>query len=86
MLDQKTKMSNHNRNRAAGESCTIFNQRSYSYFQSFSLFYCPTYSKMDSGSIKAHALLDFGASTCFMDKDFIDRHKLSLVIKKHPIP
>jgi hypothetical protein len=42
--------------------------------------------KMDSSSIKVHALLDSGAFACFMDKDFIDRHKLSLVTKKHPTP
>jgi hypothetical protein len=36
---------------------------------------------MDSSSIKVHALLDFGASACFMDKDFIDCHRLPLVIK-----
>jgi hypothetical protein len=42
--------------------------------------------KMDSSSIKAHTLLDSGASTCFMDKDFIDHHKLLLITKRHPIP
>jgi hypothetical protein len=42
--------------------------------------------KLDSSNIKFHALLDSGASTCFMDKDFIDCHKLPLVTKKHPIP
>jgi hypothetical protein len=42
--------------------------------------------KMDSSSIKVYALLNSGTSTCFMDKDFIDRHKLPLVTKKHPIP
>jgi hypothetical protein len=42
--------------------------------------------KMDSSNIKVHALLDSGTSACFMDKDFVDRHKLSLVTKKHPIP
>jgi hypothetical protein len=41
---------------------------------------------MDSSSIKVYALLNSGTSTCFMDKDFIDRHKLPLVTKKHPIP
>jgi hypothetical protein len=40
---------------------------------------------MDSSSIQVHTLLDFGASTCFMDKDFVDHHKLPLVTKKHPI-
>jgi hypothetical protein len=42
--------------------------------------------KMDSNSIKVHTLLDSGASACFMDKDFVDRHKLPLITKKHPIP
>jgi hypothetical protein len=41
---------------------------------------------MDSSSIKVYALLDSGASACFMDKDFVERHKLPLVAKKHPIP
>jgi hypothetical protein len=41
--------------------------------------------KMDSSSIKIHALLDSGTSTCFIDKDFLDRHNLPLVTKKHPI-
>jgi hypothetical protein len=41
---------------------------------------------MDSSSIKVHALLDSGTFACFMDKDFVDRHKLPLVTKKHLIP
>jgi hypothetical protein len=85
MLNQKTKISNYNRNHAAGENCTIFNQRSYSYFRSFSLFIVSIVIKIDSSSIKIHALLDPGAFVCIIDKDFIDRHKLPLVIKKHPI-
>ena len=48
-------------------------------------FNVPLIIKMDSSSIKAYALLDSRASTCFMDKDFVDRHKLSLITKKHPI-
>jgi hypothetical protein len=40
---------------------------------------------MDSSSIKVHTLLDFGVFACFMDKDFVDRHKLSLITDKHPI-
>jgi hypothetical protein len=43
-------------------------------------------AKMDSSSIKVHALLDSGTSTCFMDKDFVNHHRLLLVTKKHPIP
>ena len=42
--------------------------------------------KIDSSSIKVNALLDSRAFACFMDKDFVDRHKLSLVTKKHLIP
>jgi hypothetical protein len=38
--------------------------------------------KINSSSIKVHALLDSKASACFMDKDFVDRHKLSFVTKK----
>jgi hypothetical protein len=41
--------------------------------------------KINSSGIKVHALLDFGASACFMDKDFVDRHKVPLVIRKYPI-
>jgi hypothetical protein len=41
---------------------------------------------MDSISIKIHVLLDSDAFACFVDKDFVDRHKLPLVTKKHPIP
>jgi hypothetical protein len=40
---------------------------------------------MDSSSIEVHALLDSGASQCFMNKDFVDHHKLPLATKKHPI-
>jgi hypothetical protein len=41
--------------------------------------------KMDSTNIKVRALLDSRAYICFIDEDFADRHKLPLVIKKHPI-
>jgi hypothetical protein len=41
--------------------------------------------KTDSSIIKIHALLDSGPSACFMDKDFVDHHKLPLVTKKNPI-
>ena len=40
---------------------------------------------METNSIKVHALLDSRAFACFMDKDFVDCHKLLLVTKKHPI-
>jgi hypothetical protein len=80
MLSRKTKISNYSKDRVVGESCTIFNQRSYSYFQSLSLFYCRTNSKLDSNSIKVHALLDSGAFICFADC-----HKLPLNTKKHLI-
>ena len=41
---------------------------------------------MNSNSIKVHPLLDSRTSACFIDKDFVDCHKLPLLIKKHPIP
>jgi hypothetical protein len=78
-------MSSYSKDRTAGESCTIINQRSYSYFRSFSLLNCPSYNKMDSSSIKVCALIDSGTSACFINKDFADRHKLPLVTKKHLI-
>jgi hypothetical protein len=49
-------------------------------------FTIPLIVKMDSSIIKVHVLLDSGASIRFMNKDFIDRHRLPLVTKKHPIP
>jgi hypothetical protein len=55
-------------------------------FEAFPCFTVPLIIKMDSSSIKVHTLLDFGAFACFMDKDFEDCQKLSLVTKKHPIP
>jgi hypothetical protein len=54
--------------------------------EAFPCFTIPLIVKMDSSSIKVHALLDSRASACFMDKDFIDHHKLPLITKKHPIP
>jgi hypothetical protein len=54
--------------------------------EAFPCFIVPLIVKMDSSSIKVRALLDSGASTCFIGKDFADHHKLPLVTKKHPIP
>jgi hypothetical protein len=48
-------------------------------------FTVPLTVKMDCTSIKVHALLNSEASTCFIDKDFADHHKLPLITKKHPI-
>ena len=42
--------------------------------------------KFDDHSIRVSALLDFGASACFIDKDFAESHKLPLVTKKCPVP
>jgi hypothetical protein len=55
-------------------------------FEAFPCFTIPIIVEMNSNSIKIHILLDSEAFACFMDKDFVDRHKLPLVIKKHPIP
>ena len=41
--------------------------------------------KVDSCSVKTKALLDSGASACFIDKDFVEKHNLPLVTKKSPI-
>jgi hypothetical protein len=49
-------------------------------------FTVPVIIKMDSDSIKIHTLLDSRTSTCFMDKNFVDYHKLPFVTRKHPIP
>jgi predicted aspartyl protease len=48
-------------------------------------FTVPLIVKMDSNSIIVHTLLDSGASACFMDKDFVNYHKLPLITNKHPI-
>jgi hypothetical protein len=49
-------------------------------------FTIPLIVIMDSSNIKIHVFLGSEASAYFMDKDFVDRHKLPLVTKKHPIP
>ena len=36
-------------------------------------------------TIKVKALLDSGASACFIDKDFVKRHNLPIVSKNHPV-
>ena len=45
-------------------------------------FTIPLRVKFNDHSIKVSALLDSGASACFIDKDFAERHKLPLVTKK----
>lgn len=54
-------------------------------FEASSCFNIPLTIKSNSRSIKVSALLDFGASACFINKDFAERHKLPLVIKKIPV-
>ncbi len=48
-------------------------------------FLVPLLLKFDSHSIRTKALLDSGASACFMDKDFAKKHSLPLVAKKTPV-
>lgn len=48
-------------------------------------FLIPLKFKFESCSIKAKALLDSGASACFIDKDFAEKYKLPLVCKKCPV-
>jgi len=38
-----------------------------------------------STTIKTQALFDFGASMCFVDKELVQQHKLTLVKKITPI-
>ena len=45
-------------------------------------FTIPLRVEFDDHSIKVSALLDSGASACFIDKDFAERHKLPLITKK----
>ena len=49
-------------------------------------FTIPLRIQFESHSITVNALLDSGASACFIDKDFAERHKLPLVTKKIPVP
>ena len=53
--------------------------------EAFLCFTVPIIVKMDFSSIKFCALLDSGTSTCFIDKNFVDHHKLPLITKKHLI-
>ena len=48
-------------------------------------FLVPLLLKFDSCSVKTKALLDSGASACFIDKDFAEKHNLPLVTKKSPV-
>ena len=48
-------------------------------------FAIPLRVKFDDHSIRVSALLHSGASACFIDKDFAERHKLPLVTKKCPV-
>ena len=54
-------------------------------FEAFPCFIIPIIIKMDSSSNKVRALLDSEASTCFINIDFTDCHKLPLITKKHLI-
>ena len=50
-----------------------------------SYFTIPLRIRYDDRSVKVSALLDSGASACFIDKDFAERYKLPLVTKKCPV-
>ena len=49
-------------------------------------FIIPLRVKFDDHSIKVSGLLDFGASACFIDIDFVEHHKLPLVTKNVQCP
>ena len=70
-----------NRNGAVGNQC-----QSLALILSFEAFSCltiPFIVKYESFSIKKFTLLDFRALTYFIDKEFIECHKLFLVTKKY---
>ena len=69
-MNTQSKISNHIRNRAVGESCTI--KGLILTFEASPCFIIPLIIKMNSSSIKVHAILEFGASACFINKDFVD--------------
>ena len=48
-----------------------------------SYFMIPLLVKLANRNLKVSALLEFGASTCFINKKFAECHKLSLIIKKY---
>jgi len=37
-------------------------------------------------TIKAQALIDFGSSTCFMNKELMQQYKLAIVEENTPVP
>ena len=46
----------------------------------------PLIIKSNVCSVRVSALLDFRASTCFIDKDFVECHNLPLVTKRIDVP
>jgi len=50
-----------------------------------SCFTIPLRIRFNNCSIRISALLDSGASACFIEKDFAECHKLPLVTKKCPV-
>jgi hypothetical protein len=76
MLNHKTKMSNHSMDRVVGDVAQSLIKGPTLTSKGSPCFIVPLIVKMDSSSIKVHALLDFEAFVCFMDKDFVDHHKL----------
>jgi hypothetical protein len=49
-------------------------------------FIFPVHIKMLNYEFFSEALLDAGASACFMDEDFAMKHSLELIGKVHPAP
>ena len=67
-------MPSHNRNRAAGQFNTTTKSGSTLSAQPASCFTIPL--SFGPQKIKTLALLDLGASACFLDKEFAKRHKI----------
>jgi hypothetical protein len=54
-------------------------------FEPSRCFNIPLKIDFHSHSIKVKALLDSGASACFIDKNLVKRHNLLIVLKKSPV-
>ena len=55
-------------------------------FEASPCFTIPLRIQFESHNITINALLDSGASACFIDKNFAECHKLALVTKKFLVP
>ena len=77
-------MPSHNRNRAAGQLSFTTTFRFLFSAQPALCFTIPLFSGPQK--LKTIALLDSGASACFLDEEFVKSHKFPLVPKISACP